>query len=345
MPKFYFEAMESTAKNQPVIDRSWQKVIMKYNQPDLRKSIWQIINTLLPYLGLWYLMILSLEVSYWLTLLLAVIASGFLIRLFIIFHDCGHGSFFKSKRANNIVGMTFGILSFTPYNKWHNQHFEHHATTVNLDKRGLGDVWTMTLDEFRNSSKWKRLVYRAFRNPFLMFTIGPLFMILVQNRFTKKTMDRKTRWNVYFTNIVVVIMATGMSLLIGLKAYLLIQIPVLLISHVVGLWLFYIQHQFEDVSWNRNIHWDYKTAAIEGSSFLKLPAVLQWFTGNIGFHHLHHLSPRIPNYNLQKCHNENDLFRTVKPVTLFSTFKALNLSLWDEANRQLVRFRNVTATS
>jgi omega-6 fatty acid desaturase (delta-12 desaturase) len=337
--------MESTTKNQQVIDRSWQKAIMKYTQPDIRKSIWQIINTLLPYLGLWYLMIQSLEVSYWITLILAVIASGFLIRLFIIFHDCGHGSFFKSKQANNIIGMAFGILSFTPYNKWHNQHFDHHATSVNLDKRGLGDVWTMTLEEFRNSSKWKRLVYRAFRNPVLMFTIGPLFMILVQNRFSKKTMDRKARLNVYFTNIVVVIIATGMSLLIGLKAYLLIQIPVLFISHVAGLWLFYIQHQFEDVSWNRDINWDYKTAAIEGSSFLKLPAVLQWFTGNIGFHHLHHLSPRIPNYNLQKCHNENDLFRTVKPVTLFSTFKALNLSLWDEANRQLVRFRNVTATS
>jgi omega-6 fatty acid desaturase (delta-12 desaturase) len=337
--------MGTTVINQPANDRSWQKAVMKYNQPDLRKSIWQITNTLLPYLVLWYLMVQSLQVSYWITLLLAVIASGFLIRLFIIFHDCGHGSFFKSKRANNIVGMIFGILSFTPYNKWHNQHFEHHATTVNLDKRGLGDVWTMTLDEFRNSPKWKRLVYRAFRNPFLMFTIGPLFMILVQNRFSKKTMDRKARRNVYFTNIVVLIMATGMSLLIGLKAYLLIQIPVLFISHMIGLWLFYIQHQFEDVSWNRNNNWDYKTAAIEGSSFLKLPAVLQWFTGNIGFHHLHHLSPRIPNYNLEKCHNENDLFRRVKPVTLFSTFKALNLSLWDEANRQLVRFRKVTATS
>lgn len=337
--------MDSIVGNQPATDRSWQKVIMKYNQPDLRKSIWQIINTLFPYLGLWYLMIRSLQYSYWITLSLAIIASGFLIRLFIIFHDCGHGAFFKSKRANDIVGMAFGILSFTPYNKWHNQHFEHHATTVNLDKRGLGDVWTMTVEEYRNSSKWKRLVYRAFRNPFLMFTIGPLFMILVQNRFAKKTMDRKARLNVYFTNIVVVIIATGMSLLIGLKAYLLIQIPVLFISHMAGLWLFYVQHQFEDVSWARNTNWDYKTAAIEGSSFLKLPAVLQWFTGNIGFHHLHHLSPRIPNYNLQKCHNENDLFRTVKPVTLFSTFKALNLSLWDEANRQLVRFRKVTATS
>ena len=333
--------MESS-KNNNTNDRSWQKVIMKYNQPDLRKSIWQICNSVIPYFILWYLMVKSLHISYLITLFLTLIASGLLVRIFIIFHDCGHGSFFKSKKVNNIVGIICGILAYTPYYKWHSQHSGHHATTVNLDKRGIGDVWTMTVNEYLDSSKWKRFFYRSFRNPFIMFTLGPLYMIIVQNRFSKKSMTPKERRNVYFTNIVLSLMAMGMILLIGLKAYLLIQIPLIVISHAIGLWLFYIQHQFEDVSWDRTTSWDYKTAAIEGSSFLKLPAILQWFTGNIGFHHVHHLSPRIPNYNLARCQYENDLFKDVKPITLFSTFKALNLSLWDEANGQLIRFRKIT---
>lgn len=330
--------------NNQAPDRSWQKIIMKYNQPDLRKSIWQILNSFIPYVILWILMVQSLKVSYLLTLFLALIASGLMVRIFIIFHDCGHGSFFKSKKANRMVGMISGLVAFTPYDKWHYHHAEHHATTVNLDKRGIGDVWTMTVEEYRNSSKGKRLIYRAFRNPFVMFTIGPLFMILGQNRFTTKIMDSKQRRNVYFTNFILLAIVIGMSLLLGLKTYLLIQVPLLLISHVVGLWLFYIQHQFEDVSWDRAESWDYKTAAIEGSSFLKLPRILQWFTGNIGYHHVHHLSPRIPNYNLARCQSENELFKDVKPITIAATFRALNLSLWDEASGQLVRFRQVRAT-
>jgi len=333
--------METPIKNQ-ANDRSWQKMIMKYNQPDLRKSIWQICNSVIPYFVLWYLMVQSLQVSYLITLFLILIASGFLVRIFIIFHDCGHGSFFKSKKTNTFVGIIAGIIAFTPYHKWHKHHAEHHASTVNLDKRGMGDVWTMTVNEYQSSSRGKRLFYRSFRNPFFMFTMGPLFMFIVQNRFSNKKMTPTERWNVYFTNMVLLMMAAGMSFLIGIKAYLLIQVPLLVISHVIGLWLFYIQHQFEDVSWDRASNWDYKNAAILGSSFLKLPCILQWFTGNIGFHHVHHLSPRIPNYNLARCQNENDLFKDVRPITLGSTFKALNLSLWDEANRQLVRFRKVT---
>ena len=336
--------METHINNQAT-DRSWQKVIMRYNQPDFHKSIWQICNSIIPYFIIWFLMVQSIKASYLITLFLVMIASGLLVRVFIIFHDCGHGSFFRSKKANKIVGMIAGIIAFTPYHAWHRHHAEHHATTVNLDKRGIGDVWTMTVEEYRSSSIWKLFFYRAFRNPFIMFTVGPLFMFLVQNRVSTKTMTPVERWNVYFTNTMLLLMAIGMSLLIGIKAYLIIQIPLLVISHVIGLWLFYVQHQFEDVSWHRAGNWDYKTAAIQGSSFLKLPRILQWFTGNIGFHHVHHLSPRIPNYNLARCQYENDLFKDVKPITLFSTFKALNLSLWDEANRQLVRFRKIRATS
>jgi omega-6 fatty acid desaturase (delta-12 desaturase) len=317
------------------------KVVLKYNRPDLKKSIWQICNSVIPYLFMWYIMYQSLQYSYWLTLLLSLIASGFLIRIFIIFHDCGHRSFFVSKKANIGVGMIMGILAFTPYYKWHSQHSTHHATSGNLDKRGIGDVWTMTVEEYRNASRRDRFFYRAFRNPFLMFTVGPLLVVLVQNRIAKKNLTRQEKWNVYFTNIMIVAMAVAISLLIGVKAYLLIQLPIILISHSMGLWLFYVQHQFDDVNWEHEDQWDYKTSAIKGSSFLKLPAVFQWFTGNIGFHHVHHLSSRIPNYKLEQCHNENDIFKEVKPIVLFSTFKTLTLALWDETTHRMISFRKM----
>jgi len=331
--------MKITIDDQSHHDRSWQEVVMKYNHPDLRKSIWQICNSFIPYVVLWYFMYESIAYSYWLTLLLSIVASGFLVRLFIIFHDCGHGAFFRSKKVNDFVGMIMGILAFTPYYKWHYQHHIHHATTGNLDKRGVGDIWTLTVDEYQKSTKWRRFAYRIFRNPFIMFSIGPVFLVFVMNRLTTKHMSAKEKRNVYFTNMTLLVMAILISLLIGFKAYILIQLPVILISHSVGLWLFYVQHQFDEVSWERNETWDYKTAAIKGSSFLKLPVILQWFTGNIGFHHVHHLSSRIPNYYLARCHYENNFFKDVKPIRLFSSFKALQLNLWDEASRQMISFR------
>jgi omega-6 fatty acid desaturase (delta-12 desaturase) len=293
---------------------------------------------------MWYLMYRSLQYPYWVTLLLSLVASGFLIRIFIIFHDCGHRSFFVSKRANNVIGMIMGILAFTPFFKWHHQHWIHHSTSGNLDKRGIGDVWTMTVEEYLNSPRLKRFYYRAFRNPFIMFTIGPLLVVMVQNRIANRRLTRSEKLNVYFTNSMVLLMAVLISLVIGIKAYLLIQIPVILISHSMGIWLFYIQHQFDDVYWEHSGEWDYKTSAIKGSSFLKLPSVFQWFTGNIGFHHVHHLSSRIPNYYLEKCHNENEIFKEVKPIILFKTFRALTLGLWDEANRRMISFRNIAVS-
>jgi len=335
--------MKSITETEPDVEGSWVKVIMKYNRPELKKSLWQICNSVIPYLFMWYLMYRSLQYSYWITLLLSLVASGFLIRIFIIFHDCGHRSFFASKKANNVVGMIMGILAFTPFFKWHNQHYIHHATSGNLDKRGIGDVWTMTVEEYLSSSRRKRFYYRAFRNPFIMFTVGPLLVVMVQNRIANKKLTRLEKMNVYFTNIVVLIMAILISLVIGIKAYLLIQLPIILISHSMGLWLFYIQHQFDEVYWERSGKWDYKTSAIKGSSYLKLPAVFQWFTGNIGFHHVHHLSSRIPNYNLEKCHKENDIFKEVKPIVLFKTFRALTLGLWDEATHRMISFRKLSA--
>jgi omega-6 fatty acid desaturase (delta-12 desaturase) len=335
--------METIITSQSEGERTWQKIVLKYAQPDLIKSIWQICNSVIPYLFLWYLMYRSLEYSYIITLSLSFLAIGFMIRIFIIFHDCGHGSFFRSGRANNIVGTIMGMIVFTPFDSWNNQHRAHHITSANLDKRGIGDVWTMTTEEYLKSSIFQRFVYRSFRNPFIMFTVGPIFVVFIRNRLTSKTMSRREKLNIYITNIIVLMVAVILSLIIGLKAYLLIQLPVLLIAHSIGIWLFYIQHQFDNVAWERDDKWDYKTAAITGSSFLKLPAVLQWFTGNIGFHHVHHLSSRIPNYNLKKCHYENKIFMDVKPLILFSTFKALYLSLWDETSHHLTTFKKLRA--
>jgi omega-6 fatty acid desaturase (delta-12 desaturase) len=336
--------MKTIIENNSVSDRSWEKVIMKYNRPDLRKSIGQIVNSFVPYIVLLYLMVLSLSYSYLVTLGLAVLASGFMIRLFIIFHDCGHGSFFRSQKANNIAGIILGILTFTPYYKWHHAHKIHHATSGDLDKRGIGDVWTMTVEEYAQATAGKRFFYRAFRNPFIMLTIGPLFVIGLQNRLTKKSMSPVLKRNIYFTNLVILAVAIGMSLIIGLKAYLMIQLPVIILAHIFGIWLFYVQHQFEEVSWERSTKWDYKTASLQGSSFLKLPRVLQWFTGNIGFHHVHHLSSRIPNYNLAKCHYENEMFDSIQPLGLWPALKTFRLKLWDEASRRMVAFGRMASS-
>jgi omega-6 fatty acid desaturase (delta-12 desaturase) len=322
-------------------ERSWEKVVLKYAQPVLWKSIWQICNSLVPFVVIWYLLYKSLEYPYWITLLLTFLECGFLIRIFIIFHDCGHGSFFRSAKPNIIVGAFMGIIAFTPFHSWHNQHSIHHATSANLDKRGIGDVWTMTVEEYRNSSKGKRFFYRAFRNPFIMFTIGPLVVLWIRNRFSRKTMTDSEKSNIYFTNIAILIIASVIILFTGVKAFLIIQLPLIIITHSIGIWLFFIQHQFDDVRWERGKEWDYKTAAINGSSFLELPAVFQWFTGNIGFHHVHHLSSRIPNYRLASCHYENDIFKDVKPLKPFSTFRALFLSLWDENGQQLISFKRM----
>ena len=310
----------------------------RYEQPGLRHSLWQLINTLIPYGALWYLMYLSLGVSYWLTGAVAVLAAGFQVRVFIIFHDCGHGSFFKSKRANHILGLITGVLCFTPYYHWRWEHALHHASAGDLDRRGTGDVWTLTVKEYLEASRGKRFAYRLARNPFILFVLAPVFLFLIKQRFPAKKAGRRERASVYGTNLAVLAMGAGFSCLFGFKTYLVLQLGILLVAGVAGVWLFYVQHQFEGVYWERREEWDYFTAALKGSSFYKLPKILQWFSGNIGFHHIHHLSPRIPNYNLEQCHRAEPLFQTVKPVTLFASFKALTFRLWDEQRRKLVGF-------
>jgi omega-6 fatty acid desaturase (delta-12 desaturase) len=284
-------------------------------------------------------MFLCFSVSYWLVLALTIPAAGFLIRLFIIFHDCGHGSFYPSKKANDVLGYLIGVLAFTPYHRWHHAHYIHHKTAGNLDKRGAGDVWTLTVTEYKQLSKGRRRMYRIYRHPLVMFGLGAGLMFIFANRFTRKNFDSKEKMSVYLTNLGLLVFGIGISLLIGIKAFLLIQLPVMYFAATAGVYLFYIQHQFPGVRWTHEEDWDYKLIALEGSSFLKLPKILQFFSGNIGFHHIHHLSSKIPNYKLEKCHKENVMFKDIKPLTFLGSLRCLKLRLWNEEKQQLISFR------
>ncbi len=286
-------------------------------------------------------MYFALGVSYWLALALAIPAAGFLTRIFIIFHDCGHGSFFKSKKANRIVGFFTGLMTFIPSYYWHREHAEHHASAGDLDHRGTGDVWTLTVREYMELPWRKRLWYRIYRNPFSMFVVGPAYTFLVRYRYWRRRDTVRARWSTVTTNLALIGVATAMALTIGIKAYLMIQLPVLIIAATFGVWLFYVQHQFEGTYWERRDRWSYARQAFEGSSFYKLPGVLRWFTGNIGFHHIHHLSPRIPNYNLKKCHEGDPMFASVRQISLKASLKSLKCRLWDEERRRLVGFREI----
>ncbi|MEE9521812.1 MAG: fatty acid desaturase, partial [candidate division NC10 bacterium] len=266
---------------------SWQQVVAKYDNPDLRRSVWQVFNSFVPYFILWYVMYRSLAVSYWITLALSVLAAGFLVRIFIIFHDCGHGAFFKSQKASDVLGFIAGILTFTPYYSWRHEHAMHHATAGDLDRRGVGDIWTLTVKEYLGLSPRKRLAYRIYRNPLVMFGIGSFFLFLIYYRFPRRAVGKRERHSVHWTNLALAGIVALMSVTIGIKAFVLVQLPITVIASAAGVWVFYVHHQFEGVYWEHHDKWDYVTAALQGSSFYKLPKVLQWVTGNIGFHHVH----------------------------------------------------------
>ena len=323
---------------------SWINIVSRYNRPDTKTSWGQLLVNLLLYSIAWFLMYESLSISWWITLALSLPTAGILVRLFIIYHDCGHGAYFKTERLNDAVGFFIGILTFTPYYSWSHEHYIHHETAGNLDKRDVGDVWTMTVDEYLGSSKWTRIKYQFYRHPVTMFGVGAFIVFVIGNRFTRKTMDAKGKMGVYATNLALLLFATLMSLLMGVKSFILIQLPIISVAGIIGFWLFYVQHQFNPIYWARTESWDYKRMALEGSSLYKLPRILQFFSGNIGFHHIHHLSPMIPNYKLARCHRENSLFLEIKPLTFWASFRSLTFRLWDEKAQRMVSFRKI-ATS
>jgi acyl-lipid omega-6 desaturase (Delta-12 desaturase) len=316
----------------------WREATAKYQHPSTPRALWQLVNTLVPYALLWYSMYLLKDISLWLTIPVAAVAGALLVRMFIIFHDCGHGSYFKSRRANDIVGTIAGVLTFTPYFHWRWEHAIHHGTSGDLDKRGTGDIWTMTVQEYLESSRWKRYSYRLARNPVVLFLLAPMFVFVVLQRFSSRKASPRERHSVSWMNLALLGVAAVMSWVFGLGAYLLIQAVIMMVAGAAGIWLFYVQHQFEDVYWERGKNWDYVAAALQGSSYYKLPRILQWFSGNIGFHHIHHLSPRIPNYHLQKCHEAVPVFQQVQPITLIASLRCLALRFWDEQEGKLVGY-------
>jgi len=324
--------------------KEWRMKMKPYTQASAFKSWMQILNTLVPYFLLLVTagVMIYFDLPYILVLPVTLIAGAFMVRVFIIFHDCTHMSFFTSKKANRVLGTVLGIITFTPYAIWQKHHNKHHGTVGNLDERGVGDVWTMTVEEYLSSSRFKKFTYRLYRNPFFLFLVAPFFLFAFVNRFPRSRFESKSLYRSHLiTNLGLLLVFLGITLTIGVKYYLMIQIPVLFFSSAMGVWMFFIQHQFEDVYWERNEDWDVVKAALEGSSFYKLPWILDWITGHIGYHNIHHLNPRIPNYYLKKCYREVHELKGSRTITLFESFKMSMLTLYDEKSKKLISVREL----
>jgi acyl-lipid omega-6 desaturase (Delta-12 desaturase) len=321
----------------------WREALAPYARPHLGRSMLDIATSVVPYLGLSVVMYMLLDVSYLLVLALAIPTGGFLLRTYIVFHDCAHGSFLPSKRGNTWLGVALGLLVYESFVSWRHSHAVHHATAGDLDRRGVGDVLTLTVAEYRASSWRRRLGYRLFRNPVVMFGLGPIYGLIVQPRLVSRSARPRIRRNVILTNIALVVLVGTLCWLVGWREYLLVQLPTAMLAGAAGVWLFYVQHQFEDTYWQSTGEWSYAEAALQGSSYLKLPRVLQFFTGNIGLHHVHHLSTKVPNYNLQRAHDHNRIFHAVPTLSLWDGLRAVRLKLWDEDRGRLVTFAEARA--
>jgi omega-6 fatty acid desaturase (delta-12 desaturase) len=302
-----------------------------------------IATSVVPYLALSALMYVAVDISYLIVLALTLPAAGFLVRTYIVFHDCAHGSFLASRRANGWVGAACGVLVFTPFQSWRHQHAVHHATAGDLDRRGVGDVPTLTVAEYNAKSRRGRLGYWLFRHPLVMFGLGPIYAMMLAPRWVSLSARPRMRRSVIRTNLALAAVVGGICWLVGWQEFLLVQMPAALVAGSVGIWLFYVQHQFEDTYWQSTDDWSYADAALRGSSYLNLPKVLQFFTGNIGVHHVHHLSARVPNYNLQRAHDENPMFQGVPTLSLLDGLRAVRLKLWDEDRGRLVTFAEARA--
>ena len=321
--------------------REYDALLASYRRPSSLYSGWQLASTLALFVASWTGMYLSLSISYWLTLTLALPTSLLVVRLFIFQHDCGHRSFFRSKLANDMVGFVLGVLTFTPYHSWRREHAAHHACSGNLDRRRIsGEILTMTVDEYREASWYERLYYRVYRHPLILFVIGAFIQFVIRQRCTYQLPKtwKKERRSVHLTNLALVVAAIGVSWLVGPWEFLITEGPVMMLAAGVGVWLFYVQHQYEDAFWERREDWDYVQAAMAGSSYYRLPKVLQWFTGSIGLHHIHHLDSRIPNYRLQQCHDAHPELQQVTEFSLLESISCIRAKLWDEEQHKMVGF-------
>jgi omega-6 fatty acid desaturase (delta-12 desaturase) len=323
--------------------RGWTQILARYRMPNLVRSIVELAITAGPLVLLWWLMWATLDLGYWLCLLLAVPAAGFLVRLFMIQHDCGHGAFFRHRLANDWVGRLIGVLTLTPYDFWRRTHAMHHSTSGNLDRRGMGDIDTLTVREYLARSRWGRLRYRIYRHPLVMFGIGPAYLFVVQHRLPVGLM--RSGWQPWLstmaTNVAIAAVVATMIWLIGVGAFLLVHLPIILFAASIGVWLFYVQHQFEDTVWAHDRDWNLHEAALHGSSYYDLPHVLRWFTANIGAHHIHHLCSRIPYYRLPLVLRDHPELSGIGQLTLAQSFKCVRLVLWDEGQQRLVSFREM----
>jgi acyl-lipid omega-6 desaturase (Delta-12 desaturase) len=323
--------------------RAWAPILARYREPNCARSTVELAITVVPFVLLWILMWAALGSGYLVGLLLAVPAAGFLVRLFMIQHDCGHGAFFRRRRANDWVGRIIGVLTLTPYDFWRHSHALHHANSGNLDHRGFGDVDTLTVREFLALSRWRRLLYRLYRNPIVMFGVGPMYLFVLRHRLPGGLM--RSGWYFWLstmaTNLAIAVLAATMIWLVGLRPFLLVQVPITLLAGSVGVWLFYIQHQFEDTFWAHDESWNFHLAALQGSSHYDLPNVLRWFTANIGVHHVHHLCSRIPYYRLPRVLRDHPELTPVGRLTLRQSLHCVRMVLWDEGGRRLISFREM----
>ena len=333
-------AAETTDDDVPKERAFWREPLARYERPRVWRSLLDLALAVPPYLGLSALMLMTFgHVSYLLTLVLAIPTGGFLLRTYILFHDCTHGSLLPSKRANETLGVALGLLVLAPFTRWRHDHAVHHATAGDLDRRGVGDILTLTVGEYHALDGRGRLAYRIKRNPLVMFGLGPIVAMMIGPRIWTKSQRPRMRHSVMLTDVALAVLVLILGLTLGWERFLLVWMPPALIAGSAGIWLFYVQHQFEDAYWENTGSWSYADAALRGSSYLKLPKILQFFTGNIGLHHVHHLSARVPNYNLQRAHDENPIFHDVPVLSLWDGVRAVRLKLWDEGSGRLVTFR------
>jgi acyl-lipid omega-6 desaturase (Delta-12 desaturase) len=337
------ESLTASAPKSRRTRPQWAIDLEPYSDPRLGRTLLDIATSVVPYVILMVAAYLAFDTSYLLALAFAIPASGFLLRSFILFHDCTHGSLFASRRANRWFGIFTGLLVLQAYENWRTDHWAHHGSAGDLDRRGQGDVPTLTLAEYESRGWRGRLGYYLFRHPFVMFGMGPIYSLMVMPRFWGSQAGKAQRRSVIWTNVGVAVMCAAIVLAVGWQAFLLVHLPAWVLAGTAGVWLFYVQHQFEDVYWENTDSWSYAEAALRGSSYLKLPKVLQFFTGNIGLHHVHHLNARIPNYNLQSAHDENPIFHDVPVLSLWDGIKATRLKVIDEREGRLLTWREVRA--